>query len=251
MPKKEWFAEWFDSPYYHLLYNNRDASEARAFIQKLVEKLALAPGASVLDLACGKGRHAVTLAELGFKVLGADLAPQSIAAALEFPKLQPSLDLDFMVHDMREVIENQQFAAVFNLFTSFGYFDALADNHKVCASIGTMLAPNGILVIDFFNAQKVRQNLVAEESVSRGDINFEIKRWASDTHIFKQISIQDPQHDQTIGPYTERVQALSLSDFQELLEPSFDLLNTYGSYDLATFNPENSDRLILIAKKKP
>ncbi len=251
MPKKEWFAEWFDSPYYHLLYNNRDAQEARAFIQKLVGQLALNPGAPVLDLACGKGRHAVTLAELGFKVLGADLAPQSIAAALEFPEQQPELDLDFVVHDMREVIENQQFAAVFNLFTSFGYFDALADNQKVCASIATMLTPNGILVIDFFNAQKVRQNLVAEESVSRGDINFEIKRWADDAHIFKQISIHDPQQDQSIGPFTERVQALSLSDFQELLAASFELMNTYGSYDLAPFDPVNSDRLILIAKKKP
>jgi 2-polyprenyl-3-methyl-5-hydroxy-6-metoxy-1,4-benzoquinol methylase len=251
MPKKEWFAEWFDSPYYHLLYNNRDAQEARAFIQKLVGQLALNPGAPVLDLACGKGRHAVTLAELGFKVLGADLAPQSIAAALEFPEQQPELDLDFVVHDMREVIENQQFAAVFNLFTSFGYFDALADNQKVCASIATMLTPNGILVIDFFNAQKVRQNLVAEESVSRGNINFQIKRWADNTHIFKQISIQDPQHDQTIGPFTERVQALSLSDFQELLAASFELMNTYGSYDLAPFDPVNSERLILIAKKKP
>ena len=251
MPKKEWFAEWFDSPYYHLLYNNRDAQEARAFIQKLVGQLALNPGAPVLDLACGKGRHALTLAELGFKVLGADLAPQSIAAALEFPEKQPELDLDFVVHDMREVIENQQFAAVFNLFTSFGYFDALADNQKVCASIATMLAPSGIVVIDFFNAQKVRQNLVAEESVSRGDINFEIKRWADNTHIFKQISIHDPQQDQSIGPFTERVQALSLSDFQELLAASFELMNTYGSYDLAPFDPVNSDRLILIAKKKP
>ena len=251
MPQKEWFATWFDSPYYHLLYQHRDDNEAKLFLDHLVQKLALPNTARILDLACGKGRHSLTLAQMGFEVVGADLAPNSISAAQEQAEKLGVKNVEFCVHDMRQAMETSPFDAVFNLFTSFGYFEALADNHKVCASIATMLAPNGIVVIDFFNAQKVSQNLVAEESVSRGDINFEIKRWASDTHIFKQISIQDPQHDQTIGPYTERVQALSLSDFQELLEPSFDLLNTYGSYDLAPFNPENSDRLILIAKKKP
>ena len=250
MPKKEWFAEWFDSPYYHLLYNNRDANEARAFIQKLVEKLALAPGAPVLDLACGKGRHAVTLAELGFKVLGADLAPQSIAAALEFTKLQPSLDLNFMVHDMREVIENQQFAAVFNLFTSFGYFDTLAENQAVCKALSTMLTPNGLLVIDFLNATKVCANLNPAETIAREGVVFEIKRWHNDTHIYKQIEVLAAPNKTQIGIFTERVQALAKSDFEALLAADFDIIETFGSYHLTPFDQQTSERLILIAKKK-
>ncbi|MEN9743435.1 MAG: hypothetical protein RLZZ65_1240 [Bacteroidota bacterium] len=250
MPKKEWFAEWFDSPYYHLLYNNRDANEARAFIQKLVAHLDLTAGSSVLDLACGKGRHAITLATLGFKVLGADLAPNSIAAAQDAQKEQAELDLNFIVHDMRDPIENQQFDAVFNLFTSFGYFDQLTDNQSVCAAISQMLLPNGLLVIDFFNANKVISNLVPEETIFRNQVKFQIRRWSDTAHIFKEISIHDPQQAQTIGPYTERVQALTLSDFQALLAPNFELVNTFGSYDLAPFDQEKSDRLILIAQKK-
>lgn len=250
MPKKEWFAEWFDSPYYHLLYNNRDANEARAFIQKLVENLDLSSGAPVLDLACGKGRHAITLASLGFAVVGADLAPNSIAAAKEAQNKQPELNLNFIVHDMRELIENQQFAAVFNLFTSFGYFDQLADNQAVCLAIAQMLLPNGLLVIDFLNANKVIANLVAEETILRNEVNYEIRRWADTGHIYKEISIHDPKQAQKIGPFTERVQALSLADFQELLASHFELIQTFGAYDLSPFDLETSDRLILIAQKK-
>ncbi len=55
---KQWFKDWFNSPYYHLLYSNRDEREAAAFIDKLVDYLRPAPGALMLDVACGRGRHA-------------------------------------------------------------------------------------------------------------------------------------------------------------------------------------------------
>ena len=60
MSQKEWFASWFDSPYYHLLYQHRDDNEAKQFIGHLTEALDLPQGAKVLDLACGKGRHSIT-----------------------------------------------------------------------------------------------------------------------------------------------------------------------------------------------
>ena len=205
------------------------------------------PKSKVLDLACGKGRHSLTLNELGFETLGVDLSPNSISIANESKKE----GLSFEVHDMREVIEGRSFNAIFNLFTSFGYFDDLADNQRVCQSISDMLDSEGLLVIDFLNAQKVISNLVATETVLRGDIRFEIKRWATDGHIYKEISIHDPSQAALIGPYTERVQALRVQDFQALLAPNFELLETFGSYSLAAFDSAISERLILIAKKKP
>ena len=78
MPKKEWFAEWFDTPYYHILYQNRGEEEAREFIKALLFKLNLPLGSSLIDLACGKGRHSITLNSYGFKVLGVDLSSKSI-----------------------------------------------------------------------------------------------------------------------------------------------------------------------------
>lgn len=251
MPKKEWFAEWFDSPYYHLLYQNRNEEEAKVFIEKLCAHIKLVPQTAVLDLACGKGRHSITLAKLGYQVTGADLAPNSIQLAKEAQATLALDNLQFLVHDMREAIPNTRFGAIFNLFTSFGYFDDLAANQRVCQAISDMLDPNGLLVIDFLNAQKVVSNLVAAETLYRGDIRFDIKRWATNGHIYKEITIQDPKVEAPIGPFTERVQALGSTEFQALLAPHFELLQTLGSYYLDAFDPASSERLILIAKKKP
>lgn len=251
MPQKEWFATWFDSPYYHLLYQHRDDNEAQQFLDHLIAKLALVSNARVLDLACGKGRHSITLAQKGFTVVGADLAANSIAAA-EQNRVALGLDnLNFVVHDMRKPLEGQQFAVIFNLFTSFGYFDTLEENQAVCKSIAQMLTTEGLLVIDFLNAHKVCKNLKPSEVVSRDGAQFNIERWHDHKHIFKQIEVLDTIQNTAVGTFTERVQALSLANFEALLSPYFEIQATYGSYALDAFNEQDSDRLIIIAKKRP
>lgn len=251
MPQKEWFATWFDSPYYHLLYQHRDDNEAQQFLDYLIAKLALVSNAHVLDLACGKGRHSLTLAHKGFTVVGADLAANSITTA-EQNRVALGLDnLNFVVHDMRKPLDGQQFDAIFNLFTSFGYFDTLQENQAVCKSIAQMLTSEGLLVIDFLNAYKVCKNLKPSEVVSRDGAQFNIERWHDHKHIFKQIEVIDTIQNTVVGTFTERVQALSLANFEALLSPYFEIQATYGSYALDTFNEQDSDRLIIIAKKRP
>jgi hypothetical protein len=47
----EWFESWFDTPYYHLLYSNRDYTEAENFITKLTTDLQLPPQSGSLILS--------------------------------------------------------------------------------------------------------------------------------------------------------------------------------------------------------
>ena len=243
MPKKEWFAEWFDTPYYHILYQNRDNHEARVFIKSLVDLLQLPEASSVLDLACGKGRHSITLNEFGYTVLGVDLSAQSIAHANQFS----NSSLSFAVQDMREPIQSKRFDAVFNLFTSFGYFSSTHENEKVCQAMAQMLNTGGKLVIDFMNAQKVIQNLVPSELKMVQDIEFDIKRIYSGTHIIKQISFQDKGQK---FEFQEQVQAIDLSMFKELLAPYFTIDSIFGSFELNEYIASESDRLIIIATRK-
>ena len=243
MQKKEWFAEWFDTPYYHILYKNRDNHEARVFIKSLVDLLQLPEASSVLDLACGKGRHSITLNEFGYTVLGVDLSAQSIAHANQFS----NSSLSFAVQDMREPIQSKRFDAVFNLFTSFGYFSSKHENEKVCQAMAQMLNAGGKLVIDFMNAQKVIQNFVPSELKKVQDIEFDIKRIYSGTHIIKQISFQDKGQK---FEFQEQVQAIDLSMFKELLAPYFTIDSIFGSFELNEYIASESDRLIIIATRK-
>ena len=244
MENKEWFAEWFDSPFYHRLYSNRDDHEARRFVEHLVAFLGLTPGQSVLDLACGKGRHSITLNACGMDVIGADLAPKSIADAAE----HSNESLSFVVHDMREVMSEKYFDVVMNLFTSFGYFDSTEDNKRVLNSIHDMLHPNGLLVIDFMNAIRVVNTLVKEETKEVEGTTFHISRRYDGTHIFKDIQFSDSGK---AFHFTERVQAITDQDFSALLEAcGFELIRTFGDFELNPYVAESSDRLILIARKR-
>ena len=94
---KEWFKNWFDSPYYHLLYHQRNDVEAELFIDNLLAYLQPEPEASFLDIACGRGRHAIYLNKKGFSVTGVDLSESNILFAQEFQQE----NLHFFVHDMR------------------------------------------------------------------------------------------------------------------------------------------------------
>lgn len=241
--KKDWFVSWFDTDYYHTLYKHRDENEAKRFISNLCKQISLDDSAQVLDLACGKGRHSMTLQKLGFQVLGADLSPNSIALAQE----AASENVEFRVHDMREIIPNKQFDAVFNLFTSFGYFDTTDDNLKVLSSIHAMLKPGGLLVLDFMNVQKVIAHLVPEETKEIDGLHFHIQRRFDGAHIFKHIEVVDQGESHH---FTERVQALTLRDFTSILTTAhFKILHTFGDIELNPFEPEISDRLIIVAQK--
>lgn len=240
---KTWFASWFDTDYYHILYQNRNEEEAKLFITNLLNHLKLSENSYCLDLACGKGRHARFLSDHHLNVLGVDLSQNSIDLA----KSLENENLRFEVQDMRESFCEGKFDAIFNLFTSFGYFDHQEDNLKVLLAMHKMLKPGGRIIIDFMNAQKVVKNLVEKEVKTVKDITFHIKRSYDGNHIFKNIvfDADDEHHD-----HTERVQALFKEDFQNLLHKAgFAIEATFGDLHLKPFDEETSNRLILIARK--
>ncbi len=242
-PKSEWFEEWFNTPYYHILYKNRNHHEAEVFVSNLVCRLDIKAEDHVLDLACGKGRHSIFLNKLGLQVTGADLSSNSICEAREAENER----LHFIRHDMREVIPNAKFDFVVNLFTSFGYFDDQADNLKVLNSIHEMLTPEGKLVIDFFNLEHVVREMKAEETKTIDGIDFHIFKRFDGKHIYKTITFthQGQEHS-----HTERVQGLAAADFEKLLQLSgFRIEDTFGDFQLNPFDNEQSDRFILIATK--
>ncbi len=235
----KWYASWFNTPYYHLLYKDRDDSEAKRFMDTLTQHLSIQPEESILDLACGKGRHSRYLNDLGYTVAGVDLSENSILSA----KAYENDRLYFDVHDMT-VPYGKQFNFVFNLFTSFGYFENEIDNINTIKSIKENLKPNGIGIIDFFNAEQVIANLVKEEVKQVEHITFKIKRFVENGFIIKQINFTDNGEEFS---FQERVKAITLDDFKKYLEISgFTLLEMFGDYNLSKFNTKSSPRLILI-----
>ena len=237
----KWFTSWFDTPFYHILYKDRDHTEAHSFMDTLTDYLNLPEAGTILDLACGKGRHALYLNTLGYDVTGVDLSENSIGYAKQFENHR----LRFKVHDMCRPYP-KQFDAVFNLFTSFGYFEKDADNLNTIKSIKTELNDTGFAVIDFMNSEFVINNLVPEEVKTVNGIDFNLKRYLEDGYIVKHIAFTAEGEAYN---YQERVRAFTLHDFELLFEQAdVHLLDVFGDYKLRKFNSKTSERLVMIFK---
>jgi len=239
----KWFADWFDSPYYHILYKNRDIKEAQQFIDNLVAHLQLKKGSKLIDVACGKGRHATYFNKLGFDVVGVDLSENSITTA----KQNENKKLQFFKHDMRNTFKANSFNVVTNLFTSFGYFEEMKDEQKAINAMTENLKSDGILIIDFMNVKKVISNLVNSEQKQIEKIIFNISRKFKDNYIVKDISFSDNGKNYH---FQEKVRAITLSDFSSFINNAgIKIIDIFGNYKLEDFNAITSDRLILICKK--
>lgn len=237
--KTEWFASWFDTSYYHILYKHRDDTEAQEFIKNLVSFLNIKKEEKLLDLACGKGRHSIFLNQLGYHVIGADLSKNSINIAKEFE----NESLHFVEHDMRNSFQTK-FDVILNLFTSFGFFEDDNEDIKILQNIKNGLNPNGIAIIDFMNSKKVIKNLVPEETQIIDGITFKLTRYVENGFIVKEINFgADGEHH----TYFEKVKCLDLTKINLYLNSvGFKIKHTFGNYQLDAFNENTSDRLILV-----
>lgn len=243
MSKIEWFGEWFDSPFYHVLYQNRDHEEAQFFIDRLIAYLEPDPDSQFLDLACGKGRHAIYLNQKGFEVTGLDLSEQNILHARQFANDR----LHFEQQDMRRPFGENRYDYVLNLFTSFGYFDSKAENQQAIDCIAQSLKPGGTFVLDFLNPYAVINGLVKEEEKVMSDITFKISRSFDQEYILKDIEFFA---DDTHYHYQEKVKAIRRVEFLAYFEQAgLQVREVFGDYELSAYHKEKSERLIFIATK--
>jgi len=245
MSEKEWFKYWFNSEYYHILYNNRDEHEAEGFISKLTAFLSLKQGAKVLDVACGKGRHSKTLVKLGYVVDGIDLSENSIAEAQKYA----CDDLHFAVWDMREVYKPGYFYCVVNLFSSFGYLPTEEDNAKALQAMAANLQPGGVLVLDYLNAESAIKKMKAREIIERGETQFHIRKRVEDGFIKKQIEFID--RDGTLQEYEEQLRVIKPGQFRDMFAAAgLTIENVFGDYTLNEFESGSSPRQIIVARLK-
>ena len=242
MNKVEWFGEWFDSPYYHILYRSRDESEAKLFIENLLKELKPKADAKFLDVACGKGRHSIHLNSMGYDVTGIDLSEQNI----EIAKASENDKLHFYQSDMRDSFRENEFDFVFNLFTSFGYFATTEEDQQAITSIAKNLKKGGFFLLDFLNPFVVINDLVEAETKIIDGIKFNISRRFDGEFIVKDIVIND--HGQ-IFYFHEKVRAIRRVEFLEYFKTcGLKVKAIFGSYKLSKYKDNKSERLIFLTQ---
>ena len=234
----DWFEEWFGEDYLRI-YQHRDETEAERAIELIAANVAGREIDSVLDLACGAGRHTKILEERWWTV-GLDLSMSLLKTARRETK-----DAPYVRADMREIpFAARSFDLVVNLFTSFGYFDDDREHVRVLACVKSALKSGGTLVIDFLNAAEVRHTLVPYDERVENGITIEQRRRISPDNRFveKKITLRDRGKE-----YIERVRLLSPRDLERMLiTAGFEVAKVFGDYGGRSWS-ENSPRTIMFA----
>ena len=183
---------WFDSDYYHMLYAHRSCDEAERAVRTLFPHLGLEPGMRVMDLGCGRGRHAWPIAEAGIHLTGMDLGSDNIATATQEAQTRGLSHLtDFVVGDMLQDMPKGPFDAILNWFTSFGFFEDVATHQDIIIRAAAQLRPGGTMRFDFMNLAQVRGHLVPEDQREINGVRFTQSRRIEGQWVIKDILIED------------------------------------------------------------
>lgn len=242
----QWFENWFEAPEYLELYRHRNSSDAEKMTELILGNMKLVPGASVLDLACGAGRHAISFAKKGYKVTGIDLSENLLSFARE-KSAEAGTDIEFIRQDVRELNLGIKFDMVVNLFTSFGYFETDGENFLIFDIAGKHLKTGGFFIFDYFNPEYLKMNLVPFSCSEFGSLRVEQSREISAGRVIKHINIYRGGKSQSYMESVKLYDPITLQN--ELSSRDYIIHQIYGDYYGSSFSSNDSERIIIFAEK--
>jgi len=149
--------DWYKYGWSLDIKNSSWTEDTENQVDFVINALGLRGGERILDLACGYGRHALSLARRGYRVVGVDITPAYIEDAKQ-NAAQENLDAAFILSDIRDVIFESEFDAVLNLADgAIGYLENDEENLKIFDVIARALGPGGVHFMDVCNAEHARR----------------------------------------------------------------------------------------------
>ena len=244
--KKDWFEKWFASEDYLDVYRHRNDDDSNKIISLILSNVELEPGSKVLDAACGAGRHSIKFAEKGFDVHGFDLSETLLNIATKEARAK-GLNIEFTHADKRYFETDRKFDLIVSLFTSFGYFHSDEENFAFPRNAFHMLNENGYYVLDYLNKIYLENNLVEFSNKTISDKEIQESRRIAEDRIEKKIEIKKN------GERREFIESVKLYSAEALMSEftiiGYKALKLFGDYDGNIFDPQKSERCIIIFKK--
>lgn len=242
----EWYKNWFNSEEYLKVYRHRDTKDAEQLIELLLNKIDALHIRTVLDMACGSGRHAVIFARKGFDVTAVDLSENLLSIAKKFAA-ESGVNVHFIKSDIRDFKSDEKFNLVLNLFTSIGYFEKDEDNYFILSKAYELLENGGYFVLDYFNKEYVESNLEPQTVDEFDNMIIVQNRFISGERVIKEITID---REGKTNRFVESVRMFSYNELIDALNKTgFRINNILGDFKGTKFKLESSPRIIIIASK--
>ena len=217
-------------------------------VEKVLSLAQPPDGASVLDLACGPGRHSIELARRGYRVTGIDRTSLYIEEARR-RAAESGIEAEFVVADVRNFVQPEAFDLAINLFSSFGYFEDEEDHRRVIRNAHASLRPGGRLIVDIVGREPIALRF-RPEGVTRypdGTVIIEERRIVNDWRHFE--STWTRISDGVASTYNLRMRLYGAVDLTALLQGcGFDEVDVFGSLEGTPYDL-TARRLVAVARK--
>lgn len=165
--------------FYDLLYKDKDYAGEADYIHLLIEKYSSkkADEASLLDLACGTGKHLIELQKKGYSSLsGSDISKSMIEIAKRNSESK-SLPLTFYNCSFQESHKiNKAFDVIISMFSAMNYLTNYEDQSKTLRNIHSLLKTDGLFIFDFWNGCAVTEYYSPVKVLRKKENNVEILR---------------------------------------------------------------------------
>jgi len=155
-----WYTEeagFFGPSYVEEFAHILDSARIKEEVDFVEKTLAHSRSMTVLDLACGSGRHSIELARRGYSMIGLDLNGFFLAQAEQAAR-EADVVVRWIQSDMRQIPFKEEVDAVIFLFSSFGYLESDRDDQLVLSQVATALRSGGVFVMDFINREWIMRN---------------------------------------------------------------------------------------------
>jgi 2-polyprenyl-3-methyl-5-hydroxy-6-metoxy-1,4-benzoquinol methylase len=149
-----WYKSFFGEDYLHIYSPFLPAEKTAREVENITRMLNLAPGDSILDLCCGYGRHTIPLAQRGYQMTGQDLSETFLQRAQAEAAMQ-QVTIRWARSDMRSIPFEDEFNAIINIFTSFGYLEHEDEDQRVLQQVAKALKPNGYFLLETISQTRV------------------------------------------------------------------------------------------------
>ena len=205
---------------------------------KLTKKY-LTPSSKILDLACGSGTFAISLANDGYEVSGLDLSKEIIAVARE-KMITNHVNIDFSVKDMTNFNYAESFDAITCFFDSVNFLTK-TEIKQMMDSVYNNLKDGGYFIFDLFTLSKMNEfkNLTLKDNLALAKYKWKMK--VKNNTIYHKIKIIDGS-SKIVEQYHEYYH-----DVHEILDSRFKVISITTDFQ-DTFN-ENDERILVVLQK--
>lgn len=240
--EENWWQEVFDQKYIDTYEDIITLSQTEKEVDFLVRLFRRYEVQSVVDVACGYGRHSIPLARRGFSITGIDQSEYFIAKAKS-----GASGATFIRDDIRYFRLAEKFDAAINMFTSFGYFHDDEENQKALDNIGRSLKSGGVFVLDNINPNVLVRRVAEGNRKKRNTLSNGIIL-TTEEHIHGKTWVIKRSWDSQ--SYVAYIRLFVVDEIKEMLERAgFKIHETFGSFDGDSFDAERSLRCIIVSKK--